>query len=246
MAILKWGTPGYRWGSPIGPIPSDTGLQQYDPTTPISSAFRALHDYVSVKMPVYASDFADPDLRSKRIYDLVMEFPGASVLKYMPLPRTLIHFALDDMESPRVGFGSESIIDLYDEDTGIIRGYEPTWDVLNFDVGVWATDRSGGVSSRLEAIEYLRELFNSNSARIQLFQETGGVNVTRWSGGRNAQDTINDIDVYRYVGATLEIRLGGLSAPLDSHAVTGFVVEQEYEVGEAVITAQDEIVLDYE
>lgn len=182
----------------------------YSPEIWLESLVRGIKDYVTNKI--------DTD-----VYDVVMEFPGPLLdSSKMPLDKSVIHFEADDISSSPLGMGDAPVLENYDSGTQTVN---PQWAVVNsvnFDVGVWTSDRSGGTTSRMRAMQILQQLFGFPSSVIALREATtgddGGVEIMSYSGGRFALDTVNDVRVYRMVGGQLEVRIFSRYAPLDTPA----------------------------
>jgi hypothetical protein len=175
-----------------------TQTNTYDPENWLLSTTRALKEYVE-------NAFNDA-------YKVVMEFPSTDeVLETMPLDLTIIHFEIDDQDHRRLGFGDNYGAINYDAGTHQSNPQEAAIRILNFDVGVWASDRSGGVTSRLRAQQTLGFLFEGSLAQAKLDAAVdagdGRIEILNYRGGRSLTDKINDVDVYRMVDATLEIRV---------------------------------------
>src|SRR5207253_1125216 len=119
---------------------------KYDPEHWLETTVRALKDYMNANL-------------NTRIYDVVMEFPGAIVdAEKMPIKKTIIHFEIDAIDSKPVGLGDNIFASNYD--SGLHQNSPQTAErhMINFDVGIWASDRSGGLTSRLRARQTLSNL----------------------------------------------------------------------------------------
>lgn len=147
-----------------------------------------------------------------QIYDVIMEFPGPLLDNAdNPLPKTLIHFEIDDERDMMVGLGENIYADNYD---GVAHTVNPQYAGLhqiNFDVGIWASDQSGGTTARLRAKQILYDLLGAPSGRIN-FQATtdggdGRVEILDYTGGRFIRDTINDVPVFRMIDGQLVVRV---------------------------------------
>jgi hypothetical protein len=172
--------------------------------------------------------YAIDTINAPNVYDVVMEFPGAQIdAAKLPLSKTIFHFEVDAIEELPVGFG----------DTPMVWGYDnagqvhPQWahvHRLNFDIGVWASDKSGGTTSRMRARQWLTRLFSlpEGAERLRNYSDGGDgvLEVLSFSGGRFIQDTANDMRLYRLVDSTLEIRVYSRT-PIDD-VVSGPAIEQ--------------------
>lgn len=170
----------------------------YNPEKYIETAVRGIKDYVTANL-------------NTRIYEVVMEFPGASLdASKMPLRKTIIHFEIDDSVDSPLGFSPDPLVWNYVVDDGVY----PQWAAmhrLNFDVGVWASDDTGGTTARMRAKQELQRLFGYQSSITALREATDGgdgcVEITRFSGGNFAVDQVGDVRMYRVVNAELEVRV---------------------------------------
>lgn len=184
---------------------------KYDPERWLESLLRALKNYTEVHLDESVlDDVGDPVGLS--VYEVHMEFPGSDVdAGLVPLTRTLIHFAVDDIAEKNVGFGDNVFNYNYDEVTQDTYPQEAAEHRINFDVGIWSSDRSGGTTARARARQVLRILFTGPMAAERLRSETddgdGGLQILTFGGGRFVTERVNDIDVYRMVDAQLEIRV---------------------------------------
>jgi hypothetical protein len=173
-------------------------VTKYSPEEWLETAVRGIKDY------------AEQFLNSG--YEIVMEFPTAEFdSRTTPWDKTIIHFAVDAIDDFALGFGREPTVWNYSEAE---QGVFPQWGamhLLNFDVGVWACDASGGLTSRLRAKQYLHEAFGLPHGVTLLREATnnddGQLEILSFSGGRNIIDTVNDFRVYRMVDCNLEIRV---------------------------------------
>lgn len=158
------------------------------------------------------------------VYDVVMEFPGAQVdAMKVPLDKTLFHFEIDAIDEQPLGLGDTPTLWNYDQATDNVT---PQWariHVVNFDIGVWASDRSGGTTSRMRARQWLTRLFQipEGAERLRNFSDNGDgvLEVLSFSGGRFVPDSVNDVRLWRLVDCTLVIRVFSRT-PLED-AVTG-------------------------
>lgn len=151
-------------------------------------------------------------INAPNVYDVVMEFPGANIdAKTLPLRKTIIHFEIDDIDEQPLGMGDRPAVDNYDAVTSEIT---PQWahiHVVNFDVGIWASDAEGGTTSRMRARQWLTRLFSipEGAERLRDYSDGGDgvIEVLSLSGGRNVIDRVNDMRLYRMVDCTLVCRV---------------------------------------
>lgn len=172
----------------------------YDPEKFFESTFRTLKEYVQTNV-------------NTRIYDIVMEFPGAQLdSAKLPMKKAIIHFELDDHETKPVGFGDGMFKDNYDSVGHEIFPQYASMHTFTIDVGIWASDGAGGVSTRMRAKQYLNFLFDTNnggSKRLQDFSDNGDgrIEVLSFTGGRFVLDHANDVRLYRMVDCQLVLRV---------------------------------------
>jgi len=183
-------------------------VTKFDPEKWMETTMRCLKEYAQENF-------------NTRIYDIVMEFPGSLVdSSKLPLKKTIIHFELDALDSGPLGFGDGIGVENYDPAAQTINPQYVTVNVLTFDVGIWASDKSGGTTSRARVRQQLEFLFGVNgggSERLYEFSaaEDGGLEVVQFTGGRFVMDTAaHDFRLYRMVDCQLEIRVFSRS-PID-------------------------------
>jgi hypothetical protein len=171
----------------------------YDPEKFMESTFRTIKEYVETNI-------------NTRIYEVVMEFPGAQLdAGELPMKKTLIHFEMDDQESKPVGFGDGMFADNYQPGVGLFPQYAAV-QTFTFDVGIWASDSSGGTTSRMrvkQALNYLFDMNNGGSKRFGDFSDNGDgrIEVLSFSGGRFVLDSSNNVRLYRMVDCQLTVRV---------------------------------------
>jgi len=180
---------------------------KFDPEHWLETTFRGIKDYVESNV-------------NTRIYQVVMEFPAPLMdATILPLRKTIIHFELDDSPEMPLGFGDNNMVDNYDSVTQTVNPQEARIHHLNFDVGIWASDASGGTTSRMRARQILSGLFGGAQAFDRLKTATDGgdgfIEILRFSGGSFAIDTVNDQRLYRMIGCELELRVWGRTPKLD-------------------------------
>jgi hypothetical protein len=183
----------------------------FDPEIHMESLSRCLKEYAEDGFKNAVEDESG-NPSGDQLYDIVMEFPGTEISSMkVPLEKTLIHFAIDDVEDRVVGIGDNIFADNYEPITDTVNPQEAKMHMVNFDVGVWSSDRSGGVTSRLRAQQILLQLFLGSIAQTRIREATHGgdgcLEILKYSGGNFATERINDVDVYRMMGAELVIRV---------------------------------------
>ncbi len=175
-------------------------VNHYDPEKFFETTVRTLKEYVEANV-------------NTRIYEVVMEFPGAQLdAGELPLTKGVIHFELDDQESKPVGFGSGMFRDNYNSTSHEIFPQYATVQTFTFDVGVWTSDGSGGTTTRMRAKQYLNFLFDMNNGGSKKFGDfsdngDGRIEVLSFSGGRFVLDRANDVRLYRMVDCQLVLRV---------------------------------------
>jgi hypothetical protein len=183
---------------------------QFNPDAWLTSLFDSLTDYINGVINAYVTVSTVP--RGLELYDVVMSFPDSQTSPISTeLAKTVIHFEVDDIENKDLGFGygfTNAVIVEGDETTaGTITEQAGRSHTVNFDVGVWASDETGGVTSRLRAYEMLDKCFNGQIARENCRAVTGGVEIRSYEAGRFITEGINDVRVFRIVGAELVVRV---------------------------------------
>jgi hypothetical protein len=172
----------------------------FDPEIWLETTVRGIKDYVQAAL--------DPN-----VYDVVMEFPGAALDENnsMPMRKTIVHFEIDDIVDSPVSMGDEPMELNYDATAHTI---DPQWaamHVINFDVGVWASDASGGTTSRMRVRQILFDLFGRPHGITKLRQATdggdGAIEILKYSGGAFTVDSISDVRVFRMINGELEVRV---------------------------------------
>jgi hypothetical protein len=199
----------------------------YDPEDWLITTVRTLKSYVV------------DTINAPKVYDVVMEFPGAQIdAEKLPISKTIIHFELDAVTELPVGFGDTPMVWNYN---AAAFSVQPQWahvHRMNFDVGIWASDKSGGTTQRMRARQWLTRLFQlpEGAERLRKYSDAGDgvIEVLSFSGGRFLQDTANDVRQYRMVDGTLEIRVYSRT-PLDDSEVAPAIEEIDQAPGLTII-----------
>lgn len=183
----------------------------YNPEAWLESTVRELKDYVSQGVNSAVLD-NNSNPSGLEIYDVVMEFPGPALDNGdIPLKKTVIHFEIDDVMSQHVGMGDNIFADNYDVATQSVNPQIARRHQVNFDVGVWASALSGGLTARLRARQILDDLLGAANGQIAFRDfatgDDGYVEILNYTGGRFILDTINDVPVYRMIDGQLEVRV---------------------------------------
>jgi hypothetical protein len=209
----------------------------YNPYKWLPSLQRSLQEYVMTGAKNSIVN-GDDEPVGDQVYQVEFDFPSPDHLaRLMPLPKTLIHFVIDDIENPTLGFGDGVVNSILDAEGQTVIEEQTAAHVVNFDVGVWASDNSGGSTARLEAYQLLTDLFAGPRALGACREQTGGVEIRSFDGGRFVLDSINDVGVFRIVDTTLVVRVYSLNAP-DPAVVVGEIVQ------DPELTVGDEILID--
>jgi hypothetical protein len=170
-------------------------MSVFDPDNWLTSMMRSLKAYMEVNL---ADNF-----------DLEMAYPDVTAMvKNVPLPKTLIHFDVENPDAQFFGLGDNIVADEITAGDTLVE-HEATCYVVTLDLGVWAFVETGGPTSRMEAMEQLTTMFSGPQARAACMTATNGVEVldNGMSGGRFLTDSIDDIPVFRVTDMSLRIRV---------------------------------------
>ena len=163
----------------------------------------------------------DPDV------EVEMSFPDTSQwTKTTPLDKAVVHFEQDDIQSPILGFGSPGV-DVLDEAGETVTHYEAVLHLVNFDVGVWVSAETGGVTKRMELTRKLKDMFTSVQGKQAFNEATGGLWPVSFEGGINQLDRINDLPLWRTMGMTLIVRCFARMTPAGPYIVVGDYVQDQ-------------------
>lgn len=185
---------------------------QYDPENWLVTATRSLASYVE-------EQFDD------NIVDVEIGFPDT--LNLLPLPKLLIHFEQDHIANPVLGFGTPGK-EVFDDIAHTWLLQEAQVHEINFDVGVWASKETGGVTARMQAVQKLTDTFARPEGKKAMMVATGGLWVVSFTGGRNEIDRLDDVPVWRALDMTLMLRVVSRHLPaLPEVAVGDFDQDQE-------------------
>lgn len=183
----------------------------YNPEIWLESLTRALKEYVEDGFNNFVTNAANEPI-GLGLYEIIMEWPGANIdARKVPLPKNLIHFEVDDIDDRPLGFGAGVFAVNYNEVDEEIREQEAYIHEVNFEVGIWTWDKTGGTTARMRAQQILNWLFQGGMAQDRIAEATnsgnGKLEIIRYSGGRFATERIGDIDTYRMVDGELVIRV---------------------------------------
>jgi hypothetical protein len=192
----------------------DTELRRmtdFNPQLWLETAVRGLKDYaVTGFNDAVLDDLNNPT--GSDVYEIVMEFPSDELINTLvPGKKTLIHFELDDIRDETLSFGRNIAAQVYDNVNFTLTQREGRRHILNFDVGIWTWDKSGGTTARLRAREVLSNLFTGGLATENLRTATDGgdgqLELLSFAGGHFITEAINEVRVFRMVNANLMIRV---------------------------------------
>lgn len=174
-------------------------MTKFNPEIWLESTTRVLKEYVEANV-------------NTGIYQVVMEFPGPMVDSMTPpLKKSIFHFEVDGIPERPLGFGDNMALLNYDADTQTTNPQEAREVRLDFDVGIWTSDASGGTTSRMRMRQLLLYLFGGSQAydRLKAFSDGGDgyLEILRFGGGSFTTDSINDERLFRMIDCSLEIRV---------------------------------------
>lgn len=191
-----------------------------DPDKWVETLFRAFQAFVESKIDT-------------EIYDLRFSFPSANDLGIlMPLNKTIIHFEMDNITNPTFGIGRNVVAADYDDINKTITEWEALEHELNYDVGVWASARSGGVTARLRAYQVLNDLFAGARAFFDL-QEIG-IEIKSFNGAAFHKEELNDVEVFRIANMTLVICVYSRRAYMTETYIDSVVQDQELKTADDI------------
>ena len=167
-----------------------------DPDEWLPTTQRALHDYLKRNFNL-------------DIHDIVVSFAEADdKARNVPLEKRIIHMEIDVIDNRPLGFGDGVVNRVYDDPNFEVVEEEAQWHEINFDVGVWASDETGGVTAQLRAYQQLADLLDGPSAQDRVLEETG-VEILSFRGGNFLVEKIGDVRMYRVVDVALIVRVAG-------------------------------------
>ena len=186
-------------------------ITEFNPDKWLETLHRYLHDFVLQRINEAVKDDTNADA-GLQAYDVVMDWPEADdPARDIQLEKTLIHFVVDDIDSAKLGFGDDTVNateELHDApDPDIVNFHQARRHVVNYDVGLWASDQSGGSTSRLVAYQMLDSIFGGDDARRDFRDSTGGIEIIRFNGGTFITERVNDVRVFRIIDCELVVRV---------------------------------------
>jgi hypothetical protein len=169
-------------------------------------------------------------------YDVVFDYsPAELTAQKLPLAKSVIHFAIDDIQNPDIGYGATTVEAI---DANTLTPSELLKHDVNFDVGMWASASTGGSTARLVVYQHLVRLFQGKGAYDRCMEATDGVEIISFNGGRFYTDRINDLEIYRIVGAELVVRCYSAETGALESGYTPYTIEQEPD-----LTIQEEVIV---
>jgi hypothetical protein len=217
-----------------------TQTNVFDSEKWMTSLFRSLREYILEGIDGYVKSGATPI--GLQVYDVVFDFPTAfEVPDKVPFrnedgnPVTVIHLVVDSIENKPLGFGpgvfSEEIVGAPSYTVTQVegQGHEISW-----DVGVWASDASGGSTARLQVYEALTYLLDGPASQKACQSATEGVLIRSFSGGRFLTETLNDIRLYRVVDCELVTHVFS-AKQLTPSTASDIVIDPELFIDETII-----------
>jgi len=189
----------------------------YNPEQFLESTLRVLKEYLENEFQRAVNN--GQSYVGTEAYEIVSEFPGPDLdTRKMPMQKTIVHFEVDDIQSDLLGFGDNVFAHTYDDTTGEITGRTGEVHLINFDIGIWASDASGGTTARMRAKQILQNCLGGARGIVKLrnFSDggDGALEIVGYSGGRFVMDRINDMQVFRMIESTLVVRVYS-RVPLD-------------------------------
>lgn len=196
---------------------------EFDPTSWVTSLFRSLKDYVQTKSDAIGGG---------EVYEIIGNFPPTKLLtRRQPFDKTIIHFEYDDIRNPVFGFGDNVVDNIYDDINGTVTPIEAKPHIANFDVGVWASERSGGDTARMNAYQLLNDIFTGVLSYRDL-RDNWGIEIISFDGGNFLQEDIDDVTVWRVSGSTLVVKVFSKTTPVQpipyidgTTQIEGFTIE---------------------
>ena len=199
-------------------------ITEFNPDQWLTSLQRALKDYTLREINNSVMAGATPS--GLDTYEVVYDWPDAFELaKDAKLEKTIIHFAIDDIANTIIGLG-DNVYNTVEENrnepnSDLVRLHEGQCHEVNFDVGVWASDQSGGATARLVVYETLQKIFGTEIGKRKV-RSAIDVEVRRFNGGRFITDRISDLRVFRLIDTELVARV--YSREIDEPLV---IIDQE-------------------
>lgn len=193
----------------------------YDPDNWLVSLQRTIKEFLQ-------------DALDENLWQIVMDFPESDDLPHLlGEDKILVHLAVDDIENHKLGYGDDviSIVENPPEGpppapAGTVDESEGHMHIVNFDVGIWAYDKSGGVTLRLETYQMLTSLLHGARAYQTFKDETEGVEILRFNGGRWVTDRVGGTRVFRTVDSELVVRVYSRKLTVDAASLIDEIVQE--------------------
>lgn len=216
----------------------------FNPDSWLTSALDSIQDYIRDALNNSILD-ANNNPAGSEIFDVVMEFPASTALPSgVEAGKTIVHFEIDDIDNTTLGFGesfvNRTIQDGTPSDPGYVTEEEAGRHVINFDVGIWASDKSGGPSNRALAYQTLDQVLRGPIARDNCMEQTQGVELVRFQNGRFVTEMINDVRLFRMVGAELVVRVFSRKVAEPEILVDGDIIQEPHLTIDSVDLVEDE------
>lgn len=203
-------------------------ITEFNPDLWIETLHRGIHDYVKSQINSYILDDTDSPA-GLEAYDVVMDWPeSVTAAQDVQLEKTLIHFVIDDILSEKLGFGNdivnatETLQDAPLPD--LVHFHQARRHMVNYDVGIWASDQSGGSTSRLVTYQMLDKIFGGEQTRRDFSTATGGVEIVRFNGGTFITERVNDVRLFRVIDCELVLRVFS-RVKLEDQVITEEIVQ---------------------
>src|SRR5678816_2455591 len=160
-------------------------IPQYNPDEFLTTMWDSLEGYLNAHL--------DTD-----IYDIQLGYPDITNLdRTIPFPKALISFDIADMNPMPLGLGESSVNEFYDEEGRTTQTWEAYQYEPDFGVYIFAAAQNGGPNARLNIMQSLSYLFNGPRAREEMMQQTDGIEILSFTGGRFVLDQLADQPVWR-------------------------------------------------
>ena len=204
-------------------------ITEFNPDKWLETLQRALADFTRERIDAFVKNDADVD-SGLLLYDIVFDWPQADDIgKTILLKKSVIHFLIDDIQNVKLGFGDDVVAgtETIPPSPQTVAPEQARCHIVNFDVGVWASDKTGGSTARLVIYQMLDRIFGGEVARKDLNTATQGIEIIRFNGGGFVTDRINDIRVFRIIDCELVVRVYS-RVKLEDEVITEDVVQEPH------------------
>ena len=169
-------------------------MTTFNPDNWLPTLFRSLKTYVETEV-------------TTDVYDIEFSYPDIDEMaKIMPFPKTIVAFDIDDIREYKLGLGDNLVGAMINEGSGTTVEQEALCFDVNFNISVWATAQTGGVTARLDVMQLLSNLFAGAGAIERCRTVTDGIEIRQFGGGTFIIDKISDQTVFRVNDVTLVVR----------------------------------------